>query len=77
MVAGIVLVALGLKKTMADVDDPLKTVPAFALIGGVAIYLLGLVAFRWRHVHTINASASYTRWSCWRPSRWQRRSRRW
>jgi low temperature requirement protein LtrA len=54
MVAGIVLVALGFKKALAHVDDPLHTVPAFALLGGVAIYFLGLVAFRWRHVHTIN-----------------------
>ena len=42
MVAGIVLVALGLKKTLGHVDDPLDTVPAFALLGGVAFYLLGL-----------------------------------
>jgi len=54
MVAGIVLVALGLKKILGDVDDPLKTVPAFALLGGLALYLLGHVAFRYRHVHTIN-----------------------
>jgi low temperature requirement protein LtrA len=54
MVAGIVLVALGLKKTIGDVEEPLKTVPAFALLGGVALYLLGHVAFRYRHVHTIN-----------------------
>ena len=54
MVAGIVLVALGLKKTLAHVDDPLDDVPAFALLGGLALYLLGLVAFRYRHVHTIN-----------------------
>jgi low temperature requirement protein LtrA len=54
MVAGIVLVALGLKKTLGHVGDPLDTVPAFALLGGVAAYLLGLVAFRYRHVHTIN-----------------------
>jgi low temperature requirement protein LtrA len=54
MVAGIVLVALGLKKTLGQVDDPLETVPAFALLGGVALYLLGHVAFRYRHVHTIN-----------------------
>jgi low temperature requirement protein LtrA len=54
MVAGIILVALGLKKVLGHVDDPLHTVPAFALYGGVAIYLLGLVAFRWRHVHTLN-----------------------
>jgi low temperature requirement protein LtrA len=54
MVAGIVLFALGLKKTLGHVEDPLELVPAFALLGGVALYLLGLVAFRYRHVHTIN-----------------------
>ena len=54
MVAGVVLVAVSLKKTLADVDDPLAIVPAFALLGGVAFYLLGLVGFRYRHVRTIN-----------------------
>ena len=54
MIAGIVLTALGMKKTLGHVEDPLKTVPAFALCGGLAIYLLGHVAFRYRHVHTIN-----------------------
>ena len=54
MVAGIVLTALGLKKVLGEVEDPLKTVPAFALCGGLAIYLLGHVAFRYRHVHTVN-----------------------
>ncbi|MGZ5357774.1 MAG: low temperature requirement protein A [Solirubrobacterales bacterium] len=54
MIAGIVLVALGLKKTLADVDHALKTVPAVALLGGVALYLLGHVAFRYRHIHTLN-----------------------
>ncbi len=34
MVAGIVLVALGLKKTIGHFDDHLDTVPAFALLGG-------------------------------------------
>jgi low temperature requirement protein LtrA len=51
MVAGIVLVALGLKQTLEHVDDPLKLVPAVALLGGVALYLLAHVAFRWRNVH--------------------------
>jgi low temperature requirement protein LtrA len=54
MVAGIVMVALGLKKTIGHFGDPLDTVPAFALLGGLALYLLGHVAFRYRHVHTIN-----------------------
>jgi low temperature requirement protein LtrA len=54
MVAGIVLVALGLKVTIAHAGEHLHEAPAFALLGGVAVYLLGLVAFRYRHVHTIN-----------------------
>ena len=48
MVAGIVLFALGLKKTLAHVGDPLETIPAVALCGGVALYLLAHVAFRLR-----------------------------
>ena len=51
MVAGIVLLALGLKKTLGDVDEPLKVVPAVAMLGGTAAYLLAHVAFRWRNVH--------------------------
>jgi low temperature requirement protein LtrA len=54
MVAGIVLVALGMKKTIGHYDEHLHTVPAFALLVGLAAYLLGHVAFRYRHIHTIN-----------------------
>jgi low temperature requirement protein LtrA len=54
MVAGIVLVALGMKKTLGHVEDPLKLVPAAALLGGAAVYLLAHVAFRYRHIHSIN-----------------------
>jgi low temperature requirement protein LtrA len=54
MVAGIVLVAVALKKTLGHVEDPLDIVPAFALLAGTASYLLGLVAFRYRHIRTIN-----------------------
>jgi low temperature requirement protein LtrA len=54
MVAGIVLAALGLKLIIGHSGEHLHTVPAFALLGGVAVYLLGLVAFRYRHIHTIN-----------------------
>jgi low temperature requirement protein LtrA len=54
MVAGIVLVALGLKKVLGHVEDPLDVVPAFALLGGLASYLLAHVAFRYRHIHTLN-----------------------
>jgi low temperature requirement protein LtrA len=45
MVAGIVLFALGLEKTLHDVGEPLRTVPAVALCGGAALYLLGHIAF--------------------------------
>ena len=51
MVAGIVLLALGMKKTLGHVEDPLKAVPAVAMLGGTALYLLAHVAFRWRNVH--------------------------
>jgi low temperature requirement protein LtrA len=54
MVAGIALVAVGLKKTLAHVDSPLGTVAAAAMLGGAAMYLLAHVAFRWRNVHTLN-----------------------
>ena len=54
MVAGIVLIALGMKKTLAHVDDPLKLIPTVALLGGVAAYLLAHVAFRYRNIHTVN-----------------------
>ena len=54
LIAGIILLALGLKKGIGHPTDALEDVPAFALVGGVAVYLLGLVAFRYRHVRTIN-----------------------
>jgi low temperature requirement protein LtrA len=56
MIAGIVLVALGLKKTLGDVEEPLKLVPAVATLGGTALYLLAHVAFRWRNVHRFNGA---------------------
>lgn len=54
MVAGIVLVALGMKKAIGHVDDPLHVVPTVALLGGTALYLLAHVAFRLRNVRTLN-----------------------
>jgi len=48
LVAGIVIAAFGLHETLAHVEDPLPTVPAFALLGGVGIYLLGHVGVRLR-----------------------------
>jgi low temperature requirement protein LtrA len=45
MVAAIVLFALGLKTVIGHVGDTLDTVPAVALCGGAALYLLGHIAF--------------------------------
>jgi low temperature requirement protein LtrA len=45
MVAGIVLFALGLKTTLGNVGEPLDMVPAIALCGGAALYLLAHIAF--------------------------------
>jgi low temperature requirement protein LtrA len=54
MIAGIVLGALGFKKTLADVGDELSTVIAFALLGGTAVYLFAHVAHRLRNIRTVN-----------------------
>jgi low temperature requirement protein LtrA len=48
LIAGIVLFALGAKKTLENVEDPLATVPAVALCGGLSLYFLTHVAFRYR-----------------------------
>jgi len=54
MVAGIALIAVGIKRTIGHVDDPLKLIPAAALLGGAALYLLAHVAFRLRNMRTLN-----------------------
>ena len=54
LVAGIVIAAFGLHETLAHVEEPLHGAAAFALPGGVAIYLLGHVALRLRGAHTMN-----------------------
>jgi low temperature requirement protein LtrA len=53
MIAGIVLLALGVKKTIGDVGEPLETAPAVALFGGVALYYAGHVGFRFRNTRTL------------------------
>jgi low temperature requirement protein LtrA len=54
MVAGIALIAVGIKRTLVDVGDPLTLVAAAALLGGAALYLLAHVAFRLRTMHTLS-----------------------
>jgi low temperature requirement protein LtrA len=36
-----------------DLSDPLTGVSLFALVGGVVIYLVGHVAFKWRTQHDL------------------------
>lgn len=54
IIAGIILIALGLKETIAHYDESLDVVTSFALLGGMATFLLGHVAFRYRHVQSIS-----------------------
>jgi len=60
MVAGIALIAVGIKRALLDVEDPLHLVPAAALLGGAAMYLLAQVAFRLRNMQSV----SYRRLLC-------------
>jgi low temperature requirement protein LtrA len=53
MIFGIVLFALGVKKVLEHTGDPLKDMPAVALCGGLALYLLAHVAFRLRNVRSV------------------------
>ncbi len=54
MIAGIILVALGLKKSMLDLDSPLKLIASVALFGGLALYLAAHLLFRVRNMGSVN-----------------------
>jgi low temperature requirement protein LtrA len=54
MVAGIVLFALGVKKTLAHVGDELQAVAAVGLCGGVALYLVALSGLKRRNIGSFN-----------------------
>jgi low temperature requirement protein LtrA len=54
MVAGIVLVALGMEEVLHHVGDPLDAERSFALLGGIALYLLAHVALRLRNARTLS-----------------------
>jgi low temperature requirement protein LtrA len=53
MVTGIVLFAFSMKTTLAHVGGELDTIPALALCGGPALYLLAYVALRVRVTRTL------------------------
>ncbi len=54
MIVGIVMLALGLKKVLTFANEAMSLAAAIALFGGVAVYLLGHVAFRWRNIRSVN-----------------------
>lgn len=54
MIAGIIVLALGLKEVFAHLDEPLGLLGLVALYGGASLYLLAHVAFRLRNVGTLN-----------------------
>jgi low temperature requirement protein LtrA len=54
MVAGVVLVALGVKKAVAHAEDALALVPSVALFGGAALYFAAHVLFRLRTIGSLS-----------------------
>jgi low temperature requirement protein LtrA len=54
MIAGIVVFAIGVKRTLIDLHAHLAAVPAAALCGGVALYLIALSAFKRRNIGSFN-----------------------
>ncbi len=64
MIAGIALFALGVKKVLEHTGDPLKTMPAVALCGGLALYALSHVAFRRRNTGTFTAARTLAGLAC-------------
>jgi low temperature requirement protein LtrA len=58
MVAGIVLFAFAMKTTLAHVHAELGVIPAVALCGGSALYLLAHVALRWRVSRSVSRGRS-------------------
>jgi low temperature requirement protein LtrA len=54
LIAGIELFALGVEQVVGHVDEALVIEASTALFGGVALYLLGHVAIRWRNLHSLN-----------------------
>jgi low temperature requirement protein LtrA len=54
LIAGIELFALGVEQVVGHVDEPLSIEASAALFGGVALYLLGHIAFRWRNARSLN-----------------------
>ncbi len=56
LVAGVGFFALGVREAVAGPAEPLPLLPAVALAGGVAVFFVGDVAYRWRDHHQLAAS---------------------
>jgi low temperature requirement protein LtrA len=61
MVAGIVLFAVSMKKTLADYDEHLGPIPVAALCGGLALYLLAHIVLRLRIAGVIGSQVRFFR----------------
>ncbi len=61
LIAGVVLLSVGMKKALEyvgdtahhDLTDPLKGAALFCLYGGVVVYLLGQIGFKWLVRHQV------------------------
>jgi low temperature requirement protein LtrA len=64
MIAGVILLALGLKEAIGHAYDPLSIEIATALCGGVALYYVGHVMFRERNMGSLNAQRLLAALAC-------------
>jgi low temperature requirement protein LtrA len=61
MVTGIVLLAVSMKKTLADYDAHLEPVPVAALCGGLSLYLVAHILLRLRIAPLVGTTAGFWR----------------
>ena len=60
LVAGVVFFAVGAHAAVEHVDAALRPLPALALTGGVALFYLADVAYRWRDHHQLTTDRMVT-----------------
>ena len=60
LVAGVVFFAVGAHAAVEDVNVALRPLPALALTGGVALFYLADVAYRWRDHHQLTTDRMVT-----------------
>ena len=54
------VIAIGVKRTLIELNAQLEIVPATALCGGIALYLVALSAFKRRNIGTWNTQRLIT-----------------